>query len=442
MEPREGNCVLGLGGAQPGMFHGAYQGVWVEAGRVRVEAFVRAVDIEWLDGINQRDRMSLVIATEGDDGILLPLENTTGNGHWSRVCVEIEKEKEGYVHVFFHLHHTQKGELHVDDVSMQTIQHHDPQCYRDRPRVQKQKHIRKLPEDFNLKPEIESDEVLTVAVAMTAERVLRLETLSREYGGGRIVAAVGVRNNEQLHSFSNVWRRKAWLRRHVSVVFVQMEKGKAVAINALRNVAVGMVETEFVALLDVDMVGTIEGGWGCMRQKKWLEGVVGAPEEKRFVVMPTMMVDVHTSITGGKSALRKRMKGRVGAVYCGSSQKANRLKRWWHEDKAVETRWMRDYEPYGVGRRVGYPEYDERFAGYGLNKIAWAYAASRGGWRLYVASDAWVTHLNHVENAWVSGIDVDGYVTTWRRFLAFVEESSGGRRPVVEPIPYRHGASA
>ncbi|CDF36994.1 unnamed protein product [Chondrus crispus] len=132
------------------------------------------------------------------------------------------------------------------------------------------------------------------------------------------------------------------------------------------------------------------------------------------------------------------LKNRAGTSYCLNSQRANKIKRWYRQTDATEVRALTDYEPYGIVRRDKYPAYDERFSGYGFNKISWAFGAEYGGWRLFLLPAAFLTHLNHVENDWVRSISVPHYLQTWRRFLAFAAETEGiSGMFVVDELPPR-----
>lgn len=431
-EPRTGDCMLMLGGGADifggghSLFHGVHQGVRI-IGRVVVSAWYRVAGVlkesEKLE--SPRDRLAMIVGAWKDDGVIVPLRKTT---EWTRVCVVTEAR--GFIHVYFHLHDIESGVMLVDDIEMRELKGGEvvEGCHTDPENVatEKEGHSKiRLRIDLIAKVAA-GDQQLTLAVPLTADRVLRLEALSRLYGGGPIMAAVVVRNEKELHMFRMIWEGKVWLRKHVSVTFVRRkERSGALAINALRNVAVQAARTEFVMMVDVDMTPATTS-FECLRSVNglWLRRLL--PENgKRILTPPVFIGDVQHRPARDKDELRNMLVRRAGTSYCLNSQRPNKIKRWYGEHEVVETRFLTDYEPYGIVRRDEYPEYDERFSGYGFNKISWAYGAELAGWRIFVLPDSFLTHLNHVENDWVQNIDVAHYLQTWRRFLAFTAERGG-----------------
>jgi glycosyltransferase-like protein LARGE len=230
---------------------------------------------------------------------------------------------------------------------------------------------------------------------------------------------------------------------HVDVTLVHMSRARVAAellpINALRNTAVRLARTEFTLMLDVDMTPATES-FACLRDPdgSFLSGLLPRDgDDVRIFTAPVFITDVHARAPPSKDALLNMLYHRAATAYCANSQKAAKIDRWYAAGAPYETRFATDYEPYGVCRRERHPEYDERFVGYGFNKVAWAWAAEAGGARLFVLSDSFVTHLNHVDNEWVSHIGVPQYLRTWRRYFAFVAEAVAihGAPPAARYVP-------
>lgn len=441
--PKAGNCALALGPSpqhsffdDTPKFFGAHHALRLDLPATVVTAWYRtSPTIEYVPNPQSKsDSISLIISSLLDDGtqsdgVLIPLSPSS---HWKPVCVHITAPHGRRIHMlnlYFHLHDIQRGTLLIDDVAVVAPHNFTPKknfCYtisapRSRP-----------PAAFNtLCTHLFSDvrplqKQLTLAVPLTADRVLRLEALSRLYGGGPIVAAVIVRNEEEATAFRSIWRRKKWLRSHVDVMFVRRGDGP-IPINTIRNMAVRLAKTDFVVMLDVDMTPATKA-FDCFRDPagKFLEKLL-PPREKRIATLPVFITDVHHRSARDKDELVNMLRQRKGTAYCLNSQKANKIKRWYMSSEASETKFLTDYEPYGIVRRDLHPMYDERFSGYGFNKIAWAVEAEAAGWKMFVLPDHFVTHLNHVENEWVSSIDLPHYLQTWRRYFAFVAEAESGK---------------
>lgn len=467
LQPRTGRCCLRLGNAagiwpagDHAVFHGVHQAVHVqgEEDSFVVLAWYRVE--KGLEGWRKKDaesamdRLAMVVSWRDedgndDDGFVVPLqEKGKAAEQWTHICARVQAAKEkrlAMIHVYFHFHDYEGGHVFVDDVAVRSSKGFDPglleTCYHD-PNVQtaestsalKKPYLAEEEKDFvgkvpiHIRAEVRpSGNQLTLAVPMTSDRVLRLEAMSRLYGGGPMVAAVLVRDEEDAAIFRAVWMRKAWLRHHVDITFVrriETPQKRLLEINALRNIAVRAVQTTFVMMADVDMTPATNS-FACVRDGNatWL-GELLPLGEKRMLTVPVFISDVQHRPATDKVELQNLLRHQAGTSYCLNSQRSNKIKRWYRERDASETRFLTDYEPYGIVRRDQYPVYDERFSGYGFNKISWAYGSELGGWRIFVLPDAFLTHLNHVENDWVQSINVPHYLQTWRHFLAFAAEKA------------------
>lgn len=451
-------------------------------------------------GTNMKAKAKMVVSWKlkngrSSDGVSVSLENDDfnnpnyeregksddiGNAKWKPVCLTLESDSTGMtlpfefsaLHIFFHLDAGEGEEviaeddmLFIDDVVAFQHDHLSRSKINDvdTKRLCHQAQVEAMPSilrtgrrgkgSVHLRAAvIPESATLTLAVPLTTERILRLETLSKQYGGGPIAAAVAVRNECDVASFTKVWSEKMWLWKHVNVTFVhRQDTDGALAINALRNVAVSSAKTEFVIMLDVDMTPAPDE-FSCLRgtqidnnnKNTYLQQLLpgntgnGQRNSKKLIAMTVLITDIHQRAARNKKEARDAILEHAGFFYCVNSQRASRLRQWVStgddDDEIRQTRFLADYEPYVIGRRDEYPEYDEQFRGYGFNKISWLLKADADGWRIYVLTRAFVTHLNHVENDWVSGIDEERYLQTWRRYLGLVAEvgdftfGGGGRK--------------
>ncbi len=385
-----------------------------------------------------------------DDGVVLPFPlSRSAVRDWTQLCLAVHLPKGRHVqnvHVYFHRHDYRTGSLFIDDTFVRPLVqfgssfrelhglaevdlrrcasvHAQPPSRKALYRSETPAPASALHLIAERRPEHGQ---LTIAVPLTADRVLRLEALSRLFGGGPVSAAVLVRSEDDARRFARIWRRRAWLRNHVDVQFIYLgPTGTEIApipINALRNAAVRIARTAFVVMLDVDMTPAT-GAFSCFRDAggRYLRAML-PPGSRRILTLPVFVAESGYRPARDKDELMNQLGMRRGTTYCLDSQKPVRVARWYRENEPYETRFMNGYEPYGIGRRDEYPKFDERFVGYGFNKISWALGAERDGYSMVVLHDAFVTHLNHVENEWVQSISVPHYLNTWRRYFAFVAE--------------------
>lgn len=394
-----------------------------------------------------RDAISMIVAftySDGtvDDGAIVPFQIAPSALHsWSLNCAALQAPSDRditHIHISFHLHDFPKGSLFIDDVFLRQMHHLDEAASQQCTRIPSQSDDRKLKSSIeptssnyhvHLKAEVRPKyKQLTIAVPCTPERVLRLEAMSRLYAGGPVVAAVLVESEEEVRLFTEIWNRRYWLRQHVDVRFVYMSpeaKAKtSLPINALRNVAVSLARTEFVVMLDVDMTPATDA-FACFRNPDalYLDNLL-PEDEKTLLMLPVFVSNEGERSARDKNELLNQLGMRKGTSYCINSQKPIKIWKWYTEAEPYDVRFAAGFEPYGIGRTGSYPRFDERFVGYGFNKIAWVYGAERAGYKLLVLPDAFVTHLNHVENDWVQSINVPQYLNTWRRYFSYVAQIS------------------
>ena len=450
ISPHTGRCVLQVGDFKPPTtpprFHGVHQGIRISSSRlVRISAWFRFVGTI----LSQARAVMIVSWTDMNarvyDGFSVPLSSNSAHDRWTRICAVVEAPTFAtlsFVHVFFHIEDSHTSVLLIDDVSVVdvstsrlSLHQISSGCYLD---GQENKIRGKWKENINsdshaddkvtihLKSEIRPmKKQLTIAVPLTANRVLRLEAMSKLYGGGPITAAVVVQNAIEAGVFAEIWKRKAWLRKHIDVSFVRAygEKEPSLFLNAVRNAAIRATTTKFVIMLDVDMTPGYDI-FDCFRDINgtYLSSLLTSGEQRLVAVLPVFVSDTHIRAPKNKQEVLSQTGQRIGTSYCINSQRGSKGRRWYGQDIVIQTKFLPDYEPYAIVRRDKYPAYDERFSGYGFNKIAWAAGAESAGWKLVVINDRFVTHLNHAENDWVSRIDVQHYLQTWRRYLSYASE--------------------
>eukprot|EP00746_Dinoflagellata_sp_MGD_P006249 gnl/MRDRNA2_/MRDRNA2_112164_c0_seq1.p1 gnl/MRDRNA2_/MRDRNA2_112164_c0~~gnl/MRDRNA2_/MRDRNA2_112164_c0_seq1.p1 ORF type:complete len:371 (-),score=40.82 gnl/MRDRNA2_/MRDRNA2_112164_c0_seq1:50-1162(-) len=165
-------------------------------------------------------------------------------------------------------------------------------------------------------------------------------------------------------------------------------------INVLRNIALGGARTPFVFPLDIDFVPS---------QDLYHEIVSNLPRIKQAMVVPAFEVtdgNIHLPPPKTKYDLLRRIPRAFHVNKAPFAHKATRSLKWLSESKAkyhirVDSRTHESYEPYVVVRRKSLPGYDERFMGYGFNKVQWVLCLRCSGYRFTVLGRAFVTHLNH-----------------------------------------------
>eukprot|EP00943_MAST-04B_sp_MAST-4B-sp1_P005215 g5215.t1 len=103
--------------------------------------------------------------------------------------------------------------------------------------------------------------------------------------------------------------------------------------------------------------------------------------------------------------------------FAGAHQITN-YRKWYtqSERKPYQVVFKGVYEPYMVGPR-SMPRFDERFAGYGMDKVELNYELHLAKYMLLVAPNAFVVHHNHPKATW--GLESD-LVRVYKNWYAFV----------------------
>ena len=179
-------------------------------------------------------------------------------------------------------------------------------------------------------------------------------------------------------------------------------------INAARNAALRLATTELVLLLDVDFLpstglhSTVAGSAAELRRR--------CVEERRLLVLPAFescadACEAAALAAGGKPALAAAVvagrartfasDGRCGDTFP-QGHRATDSKRWLATDGAYSVEHEEGFEPFVVASRRLVPPYDERFTGFGRNKILQLWEAARlCGFTFEVVPSHFVVHARH-----------------------------------------------
>ena len=103
--------------------------------------------------------------------------------------------------------------------------------------------------------------------------------------------------------------------------------------------------------------------------------------------------------------------------FAGAHQITN-YKKWYTQSKRkpYQVKFKGVYEPYMVGPKT-MPRFDERFAGYGMDKVELNYELSLANYMLLVAPNAFVVHHNHPKATWGLKADLVRVYKNWYGFV-------------------------
>lgn len=462
VHPRSGMCAALLGETathraphkeSERRFFGLHQAVSLP--RVERSVMIRAwmfLSQEVISGLSAKpespaDSLSIVLGAKLSDGSIVDgspvhLADLQSADGWSPICVQASAPPGlsiDILHVYWHVH-DRGGQVLLDDVQVAPVREGGAHVYDGNalshcavvlfaaPLPGQRLASRHPGTDPHLRASLHPvGNQLGLAVPLTASRIFRLETIAKSYARGPVSAVVLVRDKEEMWAATLAWLSSPWMTRNTNVTFVFMPKRQSeedrIPLNALRNTAVSMTLTTFVLMLDVDMVPAPEP-FDCLASP--LENTLSAllPENSlRILGAPVFISALHAHPPRNKNELLNQLHHRVATLYCLNSQRSIKIDKWYTAAEPYTVRFTTDFEPFGICRRDRYPAFDERFVGYGFNKISWAWSTQAHGYQHVVLHDTFVSHHNHMDNMWVSNIQTSSYLITWRRFLAFTAET-------------------
>ena len=196
-------------------------------------------------------------------------------------------------------------------------------------------------------------------------------------------------------------------------------------INALRNVALTMARTELIYILDGDLLPSQSLSDSLMSADGWQQ-TAGAARAGAYVVVPAIQpVDnlgkvegqrlVDAVVRGGKAAVEAAVRSGKMQLFAANRapecHEATDLKRWRTAKTFYNVQYKFYYEPWGIMMRRGAPFFDERFRGYGMNKITYLAAVAGQQRHFKVHPTAFAVHRPHQEsggrNLYIVGKEVN-----------------------------------
>jgi hypothetical protein len=182
-------------------------------------------------------------------------------------------------------------------------------------------------------------------------------------------------------------------------------------INTLRNLALDNARTELVFLLDVDFVPSASLGTALRARQQALHASLST--SRSAIVVPAFECALAGGgLAGGRGGARLPAtkqeleslidSGDVSLFHVGHFPKGHRatdLARWRQADGAYQVRYEEYFEPYIIASRRFLPRYDERFVGYGLNKVSHLYQCAAEGFSFVVLPGQFVVANEHEKSS-------------------------------------------
>ncbi|XP_072194668.1 xylosyl- and glucuronyltransferase LARGE2 [Excalfactoria chinensis] len=235
---------------------------------------------------------------------------------------------------------------------------------------------------------------VTLVAQLSMDRLQMLEAICKHWAGPISLALY--MSDAEAQQFLRYAQASEVLsaRRNVAYHIVYKE-GQFYPINLLRNVALANTQTPYVFLTDIDFL-PMYGLYDYLRNSiQQLE----LPHRKAALIVPAFET-LHYRLTFPKSKAELLSMLDMGSLYTfryhvwPKGHAPTDYAKWRTATVPYRVAWQPDFEPYVVVRR-DCPKYDQRFVGFGWNKVSHIMELDAQEYELLVLPNAFMIHMPH-----------------------------------------------
>lgn len=260
-------------------------------------------------------------------------------------------------------------------------------------------HIYFFGEDY--RPVDEYD--ISFVTQLSLDRMQNIETLLKHWEGP--ISLVLYATDSEVWQFSQYVNNFSLLRKRRNVaVHIVYRQGQFYPVNLLRNVAIGTSRTPYMFLCDIDFLPMFNLYFYLRDATK----VLKLDTLKRALVVPAFeSLQYRFEFPHDKSTLQKQSGIKIfrHSIWK-QGHSATNYDKWYKASRPYIVQWAPDFEPYIVVHR-NVSEYDQRFVGFGWNKVSHIMSLYAQGYEFIVLPDAFIIHTPHAPS-----IDIALYRTS------------------------------
>ena len=235
---------------------------------------------------------------------------------------------------------------------------------------------------------------VTLISQLSMDRLQLLEPLCRHWTGPVSVSVYA--SDEEAIKLINYFNSYSCLRHRnniaIHIVYADADS-RFYPINYLRNVALDHLVTRYAFLLDIDFLPMFDLHDYLVEAAR----VLGA--EKRALIVPAFETHLYKlDFPPNKTALMKMLEAQVMQPFRNHEWRKGHAptnyEHWKEASGPYRIQWAPDFEPYVVLSRP-FPAYDNRFVGFGWNKVSHIMELHQAGYEFVVLPDGFVIHIPH-----------------------------------------------
>ncbi|CAB3400326.1 unnamed protein product [Caenorhabditis bovis] len=233
---------------------------------------------------------------------------------------------------------------------------------------------------------------LGLVVQLSADRLNNI-IRSLKYWKYPVSAAV-YGTDEELY---NVVKSIEQLNRTDIALHLVFKPTRTYPINFLRNVAIQYSKSLKIVLTDADFLI-----FGDLQQ---LEEASSQLQEKEIIVIPAFELtedtyDMDKAIfPKDKNDVKRMLENKKIRIFreniWPAAHRATKVEEWLYANESYTIEWKKNYEPYIIINRQSVPHYDERFGGFGWNKVTHIIKLRAENYTFKVTPTSFMLHQSH-----------------------------------------------
>uniref|UniRef100_A0AAR2K3D1 LARGE xylosyl- and glucuronyltransferase 2 n=1 Tax=Pygocentrus nattereri TaxID=42514 RepID=A0AAR2K3D1_PYGNA len=240
----------------------------------------------------------------------------------------------------------------------------------------------------------EDDTDITLVAQLSMDRLQMLEAICKHWEGPISLALY--MSDAEAQQFLRYAQASEVLKNRKNVGYhIVYKEGQFYPVNLVRNVALHNAKTPYVFLTDIDFL-PMYGLYDYLR--KSIVHLDMANTKKALVVPAFETLRYRLSFPKSKAELLSMLD--MGTLYTfryhvwTKGHAPTNYAKWRTATTPYKVEWEADFEPYVVVRR-DCPEYDQRFVGFGWNKVSHIMELDAQEYDLIVLPNAFMIHMPH-----------------------------------------------
>lgn len=237
---------------------------------------------------------------------------------------------------------------------------------------------------------------VTLVAQLSTDRLQMLETLCQHWPGP-ISLALYMSDAEAQQFLRYALSSKVLMSRRNIGYHVVYKDGQFYPINYLRNVALGQVNTTFVFLSDIDFLPMIDL---YDHLRRYVGQLDPSTSSKQALIIPAFETQRYKlNFPSSKADLIAMLD--VGTLFTfrfhvwPQGQAATNFAKWRTATTSYKVNWEPDFEPFIAVAKKDIPLYDQRFVGFGWNKVSHIMELDALQFEFVVLPNAFVIHMPH-----------------------------------------------